>query len=213
MRRLVRLLWSALPIALLFALASNRSAHAQVPDGFTLDESHKAEFTIALPQGWTIYDQGAVMTGKPSAAGMLIFSATDIHSLPVDKQLEIMGQIDTGEAPAFFVDRQKAKGGASCASFPEKTQKDVAKLVQKSFSGTNVKPPVVEAATVGGCQGLHVRLDVKLKDGTEWVVDVRAVSTGTTLYLFSLRNHKDNFEKNLEAFEKSMATLKMTGSS
>ena len=213
MRRLVLSPRYVLPLAMLFALGASRTAHAQLPDGFTLYEGHKTEFTIALPEGWTVYDQGALMSGKASTTGMLLFTSTDPSTLPVDKQVQLMGQIDSGEAPAFFVDRQKGVKGASCASFPEKAQKDVAKLVQKSSSGTNVVPPVVEPATVGGCQGLHVRLDVKSKDGTEWIVDVRAVSSGSTLYLFSLRNHKANFEKNLEAYEKAMSTLKMNGAS
>ena len=203
----------ALPLAMLFALGTSRAAHAQLPDGFTLYEGHKSQFTIALPEGWTVYDQGALMSGKASATGMLIFTSTNPSTLPVDKQIQLIAQIDTGEAPAFFVDRQKATKGTSCASFPEKAQKDVAKLVQKSASGTNVQPPVVEAATVGGCQGLHVRLDVKSKDGTEWIVDVRAVSSGNTLYLFSLRNHKANFEKNVESYDKALSTLKMNGAS
>jgi hypothetical protein len=37
----------------------------------------------------------------------------------------------------------------------------------------------------------------------------RAVSNGNTHYLFALRNQKGNFEKNLDAYEKAMATLRM----
>ena len=197
------------PVAMLISLSAIGRAHAQVPDGFVLYEGHKAEFTIALPQGWTVYDQMAALGGKPSPVGMLIFTSSSPEKLEIEQQLKVMGKMDTGELPSFFVDRTPAKKGMTCSSFPEKAQKDVAKLIQRSLSGANVEPPRVEAATVGGCQGLRVRMDVRAKDGTEWLADVRAVSNGNTLYLFSLRNHKGNFEKNLEAYEKALSTLRM----
>lgn len=209
----MRSFWMSLryvaPIAILICFGSFGTTQAQVPDGFVLYEGHKAEFTIALPQGWTVYDQGAMLTGKPSPVGMLIFTSSSPKGLEIEAQLKLVGKMDTGELPSFFVDRNPAKKGTTCGSFPDKAQKDVAKLIQRGFSGTNVEPPRVEAAMVGGCQGLRVRIDVREKDGTEWKADVRAVSNGNTLYLFSLRNHKGNFEKNLDAYEKAMATLRM----
>jgi hypothetical protein len=150
-----------------------------------------------------------MLTGKPSPVGMLIFTSSSPKGLEIEAQLKLMGKMDTGELPSFFVDRGPAKEGTTCGSFPDKAQKDVAKLIQRGFSGTNVEPPRVEAAMVGGCQGLRVRIYVRKKDGTEWKADVRAVSNGNTHYLFALRNHKGNFEKNLDAFEKAMATLRM----
>lgn len=209
----MRSFWMSLqyvvPVAILGCLAPFETTQAQVPDGFVLYEGHKAEFTIALPQGWTVYDQGAMLTGKPSPVGMLIFTSSNPESLEIEAQLQLIGKMDTGELPSFFVDRLPAKKGTTCASFPEKAQKDVAKLIQRNFSGANVEPARVEATTVGGCQGLRVRINVRAKDGTQWLADVRAVSNGNTLYLFSLRNHRGNFEKNLEAYEKAMSTLRM----
>jgi hypothetical protein len=43
-------------------------------------------------------------------------------------------------------------------------------------------------------------------------MDVYAVSDGKTLYLFSLRNIKEYYEKDLEIYEKAISTLKLTGS-
>ena len=194
---------------ILSCLGSFGTAQAQVPDGFVLHEGHKAEFTIALPQGWTVYDQGARLTGTPSPVGMLVFTSSSPEGLEIQAQLQVLAKMDTGEAPSFFVDRSPAKKGTTCGSFPENAQKDVAKLIQRSLSGANVEPPRVEVGTVGGCQGLRVRMDVRAKNGTEWIADVRAVSNGSTLYLFSLRNLKGNFEKNLNAYEKAMSTLRM----
>ena len=44
------------------------------------------------------------------------------------------------------------------------------------------------------------------------MVDVRAVSDGKTLYLFSLRNTATNYSRNIETFEKALATLKLSSS-
>jgi len=41
-------------------------------------------------------------------------------------------------------------------------------------------------------------------------VDVYAASDGEFLYLFSLRNIKENYEKNLSVYEKAMSTVKLT---
>lgn len=199
------------PLAMLSLVSSIGSPQAQVPDGFVLYEGHKAEFTIALPQGWTVYDQLEAITGKPSPLGMLIFTSSSPKALAIEQQLEVMGKMDRGELPSFFVDRAPAKKGMTCASFPEKTQKEVVGLLKRSLPGANVEAPRVEADTVGGCRGLRVRMHVRAKDGTEWLADIRAVSDGKTLYLFSLRNHSANFEKNLESYEKAMSTVRLAG--
>lgn len=208
----MRSLWIPLGrVASVVVLSSMGTAYAQVPEGFVLYDGHKTEFTIALPRGWMVYDQLAALTGKASPAGMLIFTSSSPEGLAIEQQLEVMAKMDRGELPSFFVDRAPAKKGTTCASFPEKAQKEVVKLLQRSLPGANVEPPRVEAATVGGCQGLRVRMNVRAKDGTEWLADIRAVSDGKTLYLFSLRNHSANFEKNLESYEKSMSTLRLAG--
>ena len=48
------------------------------------------------------------------------------------------------------------------------------------------------------------------KESTPQTLDVYAVSDGKVLYLFTLRNHADNYKKNVEVFQKSVATAKLS---
>jgi len=141
---------------------------------------------------------------------VLIFTSSNMAGLAISEQPEVMTKWDSGELPNFFVDRGPAKRGMTCTSFSEKAQKQVVKLVQASFSpGSKLEPPRVESSDVGGCRGVHIRVDVRSKVGTEWTSDIRAASDGKTLYLFVLRVHKVNFEKNLEFYDKAMSTLRL----
>ena len=45
------------------------------------------------------------------------------------------------------------------------------------------------------------------------MMDVAAVSDGKILYLFSLRNIKENYESNLGLYEKAISTVRLTATS
>ena len=204
----MRSLWIPLgQVTFAVVLSSTAMAHAQ--EELVPYDGHRTEFTIALPRGWTVYDQLAALTGKASPAGVLIFTSSSPAGLEVKEQLKLLAKLDRGELPSFFVDRSPARQGMTCASFAQKAQEEVVKLVQRSFSAGKVEPPRVESANVGGCRGVQVRVDVRAKDGAEWVTDVRAASDGKTLYLFSLRNHRANFEKNQEFYERAVSTMRL----
>lgn len=71
------------------------------------------------------------------------------------------------------------------------------------------KSPRRSLIQLAGCQAL--KLEGKGKDGSKkWRRDVRAVSDGKTLYLFSLRSTADNFARNLGAYEAALATLRLS---
>ncbi len=69
-----------------------------------------------------------------------------------------------------------------------------------------------ETISIGDCQGLRIRGRTKKADGTEKVVDVHALSDGNTLYLFSLRNIAENYDKNLEVYEEAVSTVRLPSS-
>jgi hypothetical protein len=203
------------------AASSPGEADAGTPEGqkeFEPYQGLKEQFTIALPVGWQAHDQSAAL-GKPGPYGVVIFSPVNLGMVKVtdaQKSLEeaqkTLEGIDTGEIPSLLVDRHKAEGGMSCDGFSDKARKKALETYEISTMGRNshiVGTPEAEAVSVGGCQGLRVRLRVRDPEGSETHLLVYAVSDGKMAYDFFLRNRKDFFEKNLPTFEKAISTIKV----
>jgi hypothetical protein len=176
------------------------------------------QIAIALPDGWSVYDQTEAVTGKPSALGIVIFSA-----LPLTKEggktpdVETLARVDTGELASFFVDRKKADKGMKCEKLSRTTVYDLGTMLNQDpsiatagrriFAG-GLEPSHTDVE-IGGCRGVRFVLQAHEKDlARHRVVDVRAVSDGTTLYLFSLRNKGEHYAANLEALEKAVASVR-----
>lgn len=192
---------------------SSAATFPAIPEGYETYEGHKDQFTIALPVGWTTYDQEASLTDRRSSIGVVVFSArpvTEEGQTTADENL--LSQVDTGEMPSFFVDRQPASKGMSCAKFSRNSaygigiqlaQDPIFGFVRRMFSATPLKHDKID---VGGCQGLRFR--GRGKKGA-WRLAVLAVSDGRVLYLFSLRNEAGNFAKNIDIFDEAIATLQL----
>jgi hypothetical protein len=174
------------------------------------------QFAIALPEGWGVYDQTEAVLRKPSAFGIVVFSAT-----PVTKPGEttadpaLLSKVSTGEIASFFVQRDKTDRGSKCAKLSKSAVYDIGTNIQKDpafgaarrmFGG--IKPPSGTDMELGGCHGARFLVDANKDDAAKhWTIDVRAVSDGTVLYLFSLRNKADYYARNVEVFEKMMASV------
>ena len=122
--------------------------------------------------------------------------------------MEVIRQIDTGELPSFFVDRQPAEKGPTCEKFSKSQaywigtnlKKDpVFGLAGQLFSAT---PPKHYSINVGGCAAWRYEATPK-----DWVLDVRPVSHGGVLYLFYLRNKRIFYDANRSAFEAAIASI------
>jgi len=182
-------------------------------------EGLKEQFTIALPVGWQAHDQSADL-GHPGPYGVVIFSPVNLgrtEVTDVQKQLEeslrALEGVDSGKTPSLMVDRHKALRGMSCDGIDDKARKRVLDIYESSSIGKSshlVGTPEVEAVSVGGCQGLRVRLRARDPEGNEELTLVYAVSDGKVAYDFFLRNQKEFFEKNLPTFEKAITTLKIS---
>ncbi len=173
------------------------------------------QITIDLPRWWIAYDQreakrvGLGSEGKPSRFGMVYFSdAKNIAELHwVGKTLAPM---DTGKWPSFFVERVPAMRNTDCKRFPEKAIQQVMKGMWRSFDKDRiVKGLQAQAISIGGCKGFRIRGEVQTPRGDNWVHDVHVVSDGMVMYLFTLRNIKENYEKNLEAYENAIGTVRL----
>lgn len=211
------------PTAIILAvLASLFAARADLAAGV---EEVQDQFTIVLPEGWTVYDQTAALTERPSLHGMVFFSAEPVLS-PGEKMPSPDGsgaflRVITGDIPSFFVDRHPAGRGMSCSKLTRNARSEIELMVGRSsiFGGLArqmllPKRPHTSLIELAGCQAL--KLEGRGRVGpkkTEWILDVRAVSDGKTLYLFSLRNTADNFSRNLGAYEAALATLRLSSES
>ncbi len=181
-------------------------------------EGLKGQFTIELPPGWSAYDQRKAITGKTSPFGMVmfsqIFSQVNFAEMPIQDQLEILDRMDVGELPSFFVDRHPKEKKMSCRFFEKKEVKQAVKMLKRDpMFGSDrkvIKALEPQPVTVGGCKGYRIRGETQTPDGTIWVMDVHVVSDGKILYLFSLRNIKENYESNLGLYEKAISTVQLS---
>ena len=186
---------------------------AAAPEGYETYSGLKDQFTIDLPAGWSVYDQAQVLSGTPGTQGVVVFSAQAVTKEgETTADPSIMARVDSGDLPSFFVDRQPAAKGMSCAGFSRSAAYDLGvKLTndpifgatRRLFSATPIKHDPIQ---VGGCQGLRYKGEGKKK---EWILDVRAISDGKVLYLFSLRNQAGNYARNIATFDKAIGTLEL----
>jgi hypothetical protein len=203
-------------LGLLAALALAAPVATIEASELILYEGLPDQFTIALPEGWTAYDQRLAVTGERSLVGMVIFSPVDFSRLDsAEKQIEAMLKLDTGETACFFVDRHPAPKGSSCKAFSEKATKKVRRMIESdpilAKDRRVIEPLRVETMPLGSCDALRWTARTRRADGNESALEVRAISDGEILYLFSLRNRSEFFEANHETYERSLATLRLSG--
>ena len=178
---------------------------SNLPEGFVIFEGRKDQFTIAIPKDWAIYDQARALEehGAQRIANnffnMIIFYRSLDTTPKNDMPVELLGKIDKGETPSFFVQKVRPGKGMSCGEFTEKAQKEVLKLVSSSDAFANgakvVEAPHAEAITVAGCKGTKIQGSGQAKDSSTATRHVvYAASDGTVLYLFSLRSPVEKFE-------------------
>jgi hypothetical protein len=216
---MLKLLTTALCVMALAPTApAMRAGASQEPPAL---KSIGDQFTIALPEGWGLYDQTEAVLRKPSAFGIVVFSATAVTK-PGETTADtaLLSKVGTGEIASFFVQREKSDKGSKCAKLSSSAVYDIGTNIKKDpvFGAARrmfaaVKPPSGTDMELGGCHGARFLVDANKDDAAKhWTIDVRAVSDGTFLYLFSLRNKADYYARNLEIFEKAIATVQFKAS-
>lgn len=197
--------------------ATSQTAAADTPpQEWVPYEGQKSQFTISLPKGWLTHDQSQMPGVKGPDVNLVFFYASQAGlEFGGADDVKLLTGIDSGEIPSFFVQRIPAKNGVSCVGFSEKAEKDVFKMVTRDpivgKGATILDAPRSESTQVGGCVGIRIRGAGQPAGGSvPHTLDVYAVSDGKVLYLFSLRNRTENYEKNVEIFQKSVATAKLT---
>jgi hypothetical protein len=203
--------------AALFLILATAAIHVKAQTVFQVKDSVKEQFTIALPGGWSMYNQSEAITGKSSSFGVVIFSEHPL-ARPGEKfpDTTMLAQSDKGEMPSFFVDRIPAPKGMSCSNFSNRVAYDLGMGFRNDpiFNNQGLKiadgglPVDYHSVQVAGCQGNQYNAKSK-KNKLKWILDVRAVSDGRVIYLFYLRNPEENYAKNIDIFEKAIATLQL----
>ena len=208
--------WVVLKISMYAIFILHHSViFAQVTDGYQTYHDLKEQFTISLPNGWSVYKQTEAVTGKPSSLGVIVFSEQSVTKSGENlADPEMLGKVDTGETPSFFVDRIPAYEGMSCEKFGKSDAYNLGvKLMEDPIFGegrklTSAVPVKHERIVIAGCQGFQY--EGRGKKG-EWIIDVRAVSDGKICYLFILRNRAEYFSKNIDTFNNAVATIQLAG--
>lgn len=203
-------------LALTVAASPGRASPDPAPGGGGIRD----QFEMVLPAGWSVYEQTEAVTGKPSAVGMVIFSAEPLTKAgAATADAESLVRVDTGELPSFFVERTVADKGMKCEKLSRTTVYNIGTTLQQdpsvSTAGRRIfgggLEPGHKDIEIGGCRGVRFVIQAHEKDPSRHrVIDVRAVSDGKTLYLFSLRNAGVHYASNLEAFDKAVASVRFT---
>lgn len=202
---------------LTLAILAGPALHAfAAADGPATATAVGSQFTITLPDGWSVYDQSAAVLGIAGPTGMVIFSAEPLTTPgQATADIEQLARVDRGELPSFFVDRQAAEKGMACDRLSRTAVYNIGmKVIQDPAVGAarrhfGAVAPGHTPVAIGGCQGVRFKVESRKGDAERhWIIDVRAVSDGTTLYLFALRNPVDHYARNIAAFDAAMATVR-----
>lgn len=141
---------------------------------------------------------------------------------------EVAIELDRGDLPSFIVDRislERSRKGMSCASFTKRFARSVA-LYQISddrghsgrakpvpFPGGFSLDPI---PAIGRCGGHRIQGEATLgepPDAERWLIDVRAVSDGKTVYLFIARGTEQNLPGIVQTLEAALGTLELSNAS
>ena len=175
------------------------------------------QFSITLPDGWSTYDQNQAISGKTSFVGMVVFSAEPLTKEgATTADAETLAKVSRGDVASFFVERTAATKSMECDKLSRSVIYDIGTTINKdpaiATTGRRLLgglAPDHKDTELGGCRGVKFLLEANKNDPAKhWKVDVRAVSDGKILYLFSLRNTGANYERNLAAFEQAMSTVR-----
>lgn len=182
----------------------------------------KGQFEIALPPGWSVFDQMTALGGKPGKTGPpIVFASRAIDGKAMmsgdqkalQKFVEQMSGVELGSIPGFILDRQPARKGMSCSGFDEKASRKILDLVggDPMFGPgrTTREKPHAEPLNIGGCQGLRLKGKGTTMDGTGKNLDVFAPSDGEVLFLFELFNLDEHYPGNVATVEKIVSTVKL----
>jgi hypothetical protein len=204
-------------IAVLLALSATPGRAADDPPAAVA--GLRDQLAITLPEGWVVWDESEVVSGKPGPVGMVVFSAEPVireATAPPNEARD--SRAYRGEIPMFFLERAPARKGMSCEKLSRFAILEVGSLAKRDPSvdtiGQRISGKIAPDHTdivLGGCRGVRFVVEVHKKDPAKHrIVDERVVSDGKFLYLFWLRNDGSHYVKNVEIFDRVLASVRLT---
>jgi len=180
-------------------------AQYNVPEGYKAFDQLDYQIAFAIPADWSTYVQSMVIVDGQARWGTIIFSSD-----PGERQLPDGPEVP----PAFFLERRETSRGMDCDGFtPKAHARLLDQIADDPLFGTGydvVESPRVSPITLGGCSGVRVEARSLAAGGSIAVLDMRIIAKRDTLYLFGLRSPEQSHDAYLEAFEKSLATVRLS---
>jgi hypothetical protein len=216
-----RLAVTAAGVIALVAPPERAAAQAQ-EETLQLYEGLKDHFVLSLPAGWTAINQLELLTKEPAPFGPVIFSSQHIDFIAapgsrdqgaLEKLAHQLGAMERGEVPGIILDRLPAEKGMSCSGFDNRARKYLLRLAgaDPMFGrGRQTREePHADSVSLGGCEGLRIRGKGSARSGEGKILDTLAVSDGRVLFLFSLFNLDQYYDRNVSLFESILSTLRL----
>ena len=168
------------------------------------------QFVIDLPVGWSGYNQNRALGRGGTPFGIIVFSE---GKLDAARGASDLSKVISGEKPSFFVERVPANKGMDCAGFSKGGAKGIAQAIRLDPMFGKDRKVVRELASeeveIAGCKALRFRAETRAPDGNSSALDMHVISDGKVVYMFTLRNEKGYFDKNLPVYEASMKTIRL----
>jgi len=185
-----------------------------VPPGYRAFDELDSMFTVAFPQGWSIYHHSAIDVDESLILGEAIFSeepfptrdAAEPDSARWDEMHE---RIRVGTIAAFSVLREEPRAGASCSGISKKVASTLVEQAQLQIGGTT-DAPRTDAVLIDECKGLRIRFRAQQSDGGVVVLDRRVVSDQRATYTMTLLATPETIQARTAMFNEALATFRFT---
>ena len=196
------------------ALRQLSAAQYGAPAGLEVYDRMDSRFTFAIPEGWNHFLYSSVYTDQRLRAGLLIFSPI---RLSVGKKPDGDGptvvEVRNGRAQAFSLQLSAALRGMACEGFAAAAQDRLRHELQRAVSlGAEAEPDLPQSLapfSFGGCQGIRAEGRHPTPGGGELLWDLRAVSDGETLFVFTLRSDEGHYDDHRQVFGQVLETFRL----
>ncbi len=153
---------------------------------------------LAVPENWTGYVESirASMSRRP--LGRIVFTPESLRSsvdrgsdgAVIEENAGVRDRLARGQTQGFWLERVEAPRSARCSGLGEQGQRIVAEWVDraaKDSGTTTVGEPKLSALEIDGCQATRVEAVLRDSAGSQIALDLRAVASEDTLYIFEHR--------------------------
>jgi hypothetical protein len=194
-------------------------AQFAAPDGLEPYAELDHVFAMAVPEGWASYHHELVGVDGVVVWGSVVFTPEPLVETTAPARPQERGSrqaaletIQSGRTTAWVVRRRETVGGMSCDGFTSKGVKNLRGwIADDPFFG---EPFVIaedepfESSEIDGCRGLKllVRSDEASTGGA--VLDLRVAGSDEVAILVGLRTTAENYERDLDDFERAISTFK-----